>query len=120
MIEPLLDEHMEAYIEKTISNRIQPELFPPGRVIHLYHDGVGVSGCFVPNDFFSEIDVQRRMVDGECCRGNVLRPSVNFCLLILFFTDHVFHTGYQKIFLEIMRQHKGDHHFSFESVAVDS
>jgi hypothetical protein len=59
-----MEKHLEGLIEKELTNRIQPELFPPGRVIHLYRDGVGVSGCFVPNDFFNEIDVTRRMVDG--------------------------------------------------------
>lgn len=77
-------------MEKT-TERGQVELFPPGRCIHIYRDGVGFSGSFVPNTFFSEIDVTRRMVD-----------------------DHVFHSGYQQTFLELMRQHRGDHHFRFD------
>jgi hypothetical protein len=68
-VEPLMDEHLEGFIERDLTNRVQQELFPPGRVIHLYHDGNGVSGCFVPNDFFKELDVTRRMVDGKFCRA---------------------------------------------------
>jgi hypothetical protein len=37
----------------------------------------------------------------------------------LFAEDHVFHTGYEQIFLDIVRQHRRDHHFSFDSKATD-
>jgi Lipase (class 3) len=40
------------------------ELFPAGKCIHLYRDGVGISGCVVPNTFFNQIDVSRTMVSG--------------------------------------------------------
>jgi hypothetical protein len=49
-----------------VYERADVELFPPGKCIHFYRDGAGISGCFVPNDFFSEIDVSRRMIDGMC------------------------------------------------------
>ena len=86
--------HIRTYSESMILPRTEErgkvELFPPGKCIHIYRDGVGFSGTYVPNSFFSEIDVTRRMLD-----------------------DHVFHSGYQQTFLELMRQHRGDHHFRF-------
>ena len=101
-VKEILTPHIKGYaeskiVEKTLE-RGEVELFPPGQCIHIYRDGVGYSGSFVPNTFFSEIDVTRRMVD-----------------------DHVFKTGYQQTFLELMRQHKGDHHFRFDvDVNVDA
>jgi hypothetical protein len=41
------------------------ELYPAGKCIHLYRDGVGISGCIVPNTFFNQIDVSRTMISGE-------------------------------------------------------
>jgi hypothetical protein len=34
-------------------------------------------------------------------------------------TDHLFHTGYQQTFLELVRRHKKDHHFRFDAVEED-
>jgi hypothetical protein len=31
----------------------------------------------------------------------------------------LFHTGYQQTFLELVRQHKKDHHFRFDAVEVE-
>jgi hypothetical protein len=33
----------------------EPVLFPPGECIHFYRDGSGISGAFVPCDFFNEV-----------------------------------------------------------------
>jgi hypothetical protein len=71
--------------------RMEPVLFPPGKCIHFYRDGYGISGSVVPCTFFGEIDISRRMVD-----------------------DHQYHSGYQLIFLELMRQHHNDHNFRFD------
>ena len=98
ILSPHIKEYANSKIVKKSMERAEVELFPPGKCIHIYRDGVGFSGSVVPNTFFSEIDVTRRMVD-----------------------DHVFRTGYQQTFLELMRQHKGDHHFRFdEDVNIDS
>ena len=70
--------------------RMNVTLYPPGTCIHLYTDGYGVSGAQVPCTFFNELDISRRMID-----------------------DHLFHTGYERIFLELMRQHHQNHHFQF-------
>jgi hypothetical protein len=69
-------------------------LFPPGTCIHFYRDGSGITGSQPPCTFFDEIDVARTMVD-----------------------DHLIDKGYRRIFLELMRQYRGDHHFSFEKEA---
>ena len=94
LIAPHLISRAEALIADGTSERGDVQLFPPGRTIHLYRDGVGFSATFVPNTFFSEIDVSRRMIN-----------------------DHVFHTGYEQALLELMRQYHGDHHFRFNEDA---
>jgi hypothetical protein len=33
--------------------------------------------------------------------------------------DHLIHSGYQQTFLQLVRQHKGDHHFRFDESEVD-
>ncbi len=33
----------------------EPVLFPPGDCIHFYRDGCGISGSYVPCDFFNEV-----------------------------------------------------------------
>jgi hypothetical protein len=46
-------------------DRVEVVLFPPGKCVHFYRDGINFSACYVPNTFFSEIDVSRRMIDGK-------------------------------------------------------
>ena len=91
VLDPLFDKYLKETIKKPSEKRMDPILFPPGKVIHFYRDGVGVTGSEVPNDFFGELIISRRMVD-----------------------DHLFFTGYQQIFLELMRQHHQDHYFTFD------
>ena len=76
------------------TKRMDVTLYPPGTCIHLYTDGYGVSGAMVPCTFFHELDISRRMID-----------------------DHLFHTGYERIFLELMRQHHQNHHFQFTTTS---
>eukprot|EP00536_Pseudo-nitzschia_multiseries_P000285 jgi/Psemu1/178309/e_gw1.4.3.1 len=73
------------------SKRMEVVLFPPGRCIHFYRDGFGTSGSVVPCTFFDELDINRR-----------------------FLHDHLIHDGYQKIFLDVMRQYKHDLHYRFD------
>ena len=64
-IESLLSKHLQNTILKDRPEpRMVPELYPPGQCIHLFRDGCGMTGCYVPNTFFSEIDITRRMIDG--------------------------------------------------------
>lgn len=78
------------------SERIEPVLFPPGKCVHFYRDGSGISGSIAPCTFFSEIDITRTMVD-----------------------DHLIATGYGKIFLDLMRAYHQDDNFSFEEKASE-
>jgi len=64
-IEPQLERYLKATILTDPPPYLEPEVFPPGQCIHFYRDGYGFSGNIVPNDFFSEIDVSRRMIDGK-------------------------------------------------------
>jgi hypothetical protein len=62
-------------------DRIEVDLFPPGKCVHFYRDGVNFSACYVPNTFFSEIDVSRRMIDGKDVAGMRFLQDPLFCLL---------------------------------------
>mmetsp|Transcript_12593 Transcript_12593/g.27171 ORF Transcript_12593/g.27171 Transcript_12593/m.27171 type:complete len:249 (-) Transcript_12593:39-785(-) len=75
--------------------KMEPVLFPPGECIHFYRDGSGISGTYVPCNFFNEIDVARTMIE-----------------------DHLISSGYRKIFLNLMRDFHKDDHFSFESKSI--
>lgn len=44
---------------------LEVELYPPGRCIHFFRDGTGLSASVVPNDFFQDIDVSRSMIHGK-------------------------------------------------------
>lgn len=60
-------------------------LFPPGKCIHFYRDGVGVAGSIVPCTYFDEIEVTKRLVD-----------------------DHSLQSGYNKIILDLMSQNQNE------------
>ena len=79
-------------IREISAERQEVVLFPPGKCIHVYRDGVGVSACEVPCDFFNEIDVTRTMVD-----------------------DHLTVSGYDKLLTELMRAHQSNSHFRFRN-----
>ena len=63
-----IQPHLETFVRSTVqppqTERLTPELYPPGRCIHFYSDGSGKSAAVVPNDFFKEIHLNRRMIDG--------------------------------------------------------
>jgi hypothetical protein len=93
-----LSGYVQTNLKKYAATRIMPNLpervpvvlFPPGENIHLYRDGRSISACHVPCDFFSELDVARTMVD-----------------------DHLI-SGYDKVFLQLLRDYNNDQHFAFE------
>ena len=72
--------------------RMEVILRPPGTAIHFFFDGFGITGCRVGTEFFTEMDINRRMVH-----------------------DHLFDSGYNRILLETMRQHLNDNNFSFQT-----
>lgn len=104
VVKSLLQKYGKDFIvEKTIE-RLPVELFPPGKCLHFYNDGKGISANFVPNTFFNEIDVTRRMIDGMCTK----LPSIGISLiienhLILLFCAIVFFNSFlillQSIFI---------------------
>jgi len=63
-IQQPLERYGQSTIKRDKTERMRPELFPPGRCVHFYRDGYGTSVAVIPNDFFHEIDVSRRMIDG--------------------------------------------------------
>lgn len=93
VVDPLLEKQMTPTNKQTTSERVQPVLYPPGTIVHFYRsDGVGVSGSIVPCTFFDRIHLRRRMIE-----------------------DHLFHSGYEMVFLDFMRHHLRDHTFQFEN-----
>jgi hypothetical protein len=64
LIMPLLKDYASSTVKQERTEKLTPELYPPGKCVHFYRDGSGISGNYVPNTFFDEIDVTRRMVDG--------------------------------------------------------
>jgi len=80
------DDQIEKYLAPSIKDPnvdyAEPILFPPGTCLHIYRDGMGVSCSYVPCDFFSEVDVQRSMID-----------------------DHLI-TGYDALISELLRDHE--------------
>jgi pimeloyl-ACP methyl ester carboxylesterase len=86
-IHPLLERHLASTRLAERPARIELEVFPPGNCIHFYDDGRGISSAFVPNTFFTEIDVSRRMVDGELC---VVGPFVSIFFWFSCTNAHTF------------------------------
>jgi Lipase (class 3) len=104
VVEPLLASFLNDTIVEGTKERLEVELFPPGKCVHLYRDGVGFSGCHVPNTFCSEIHVSRRMIDGKYHRVCHLVSLRSSHLRISVFADHRLRRGYQQTLLEIERQ----------------
>ena len=90
-----LQKDVKTDIENFTKERSTVQLFPPGTCIHLYRDGVGVTACYTPCDFFSEFDVSRTMVD-----------------------DHLIATGYDRLFHEWARQQTHSRFFFRNDVAL--
>jgi hypothetical protein len=67
-------------------------LYPPGKCIHFYRDGVGISTVEVPCTLFNELDFSRSMVD-----------------------DHYVPTGYWYMLTETMRTHLKQSRFHFDN-----
>lgn len=87
-ISKALDDDFEKY--KVDYDPLEVVLYPPGKCIHLYRDGTGISGAYVPCTFFNEIDVNRTMI-----------------------LDHGTASGYDSVFHELMRRHLQEIHFDF-------
>jgi hypothetical protein len=77
IITPILESiHHDTYIPTGTIPRLDVELYPPGKCIHIYStDRVGQneqrpqelshrSACYVPNWFYNQIDVNKHMIDG--------------------------------------------------------
>ena len=92
---PLLKDLWDS--NSATESQITPRLYVPGRCVHLFHDGRRLSASFVSNDFFAEIDVTRKMID-----------------------DHLFHSGYERSFLELLRYHTNDNNFCFEEKTTNA
>ena len=87
-----LHENVKPDIDKVTKERYEVELFPPGRCIHFFRDGQGISVRYMPCTFFDQFDVCRTMVD-----------------------DHLVSTGYNRVFLELIRQTANDSRFFFRN-----
>ncbi|VEU44824.1 unnamed protein product [Pseudo-nitzschia multistriata] len=70
--------------------RLPSVLSPPGRCIHLFRDGYGVTGTFVPCDIFSSVDFSVTAID-----------------------DHMIPTGYDRALLAAAQDTDRDYTFRF-------
>lgn len=80
----------EAQPKARAKPRMPVELYPPGKCIHFFRDGVGITATYAPCEFFGELDVTRTMVD-----------------------DHYIAPGYNKTFLDLMRAQTNSSKFQF-------
>ena len=98
-VDPLLEKYVIPTINNRTTERMEPLLLPPGEIFHLYRNSGagGISGSVVPCTFFDRIDVRRNMIE-----------------------DHLFHSGYERIFLDTMRLHYQDHSFQFDNPVTPS
>lgn len=87
-----LSQNVKPDIEKVEKERADIQLFPPGKCIHMYRNGEGVSMQYVPCDFFNGFDVCYTMVD-----------------------DHLIPSGYNRLFHEVARQKNRDSTFFFRN-----
>ena len=90
-IEDAKDDLRSRLLKPKTAERMEVELYPPGKCVHFFRDGHSVSGNISPCDFFGEIDITRTMID-----------------------DHLVSTGYGKIFLDLMRVYHDDETFQFD------
>lgn len=83
LVESLLEKYGKDFIATDMKEqRLPVELFPPGKCLHFYDDGRGISANYVPNTFFNEIDVTRRMVDGKSMYSVSSSISMNKTMFI--------------------------------------
>ena len=117
IITPILESiHHDTYIPSGTIPRLDVELYPPGKCIHIYRTGHGPeeqqspphrSACYVPNWFYNQIDVNKHMIDGRLlftvifwrcsflfCTILILRtnapPSKNTCLQIIYWQPAIY------------------------------
>ena len=55
--------------------RMEVELFPPGKIIHFYRDGYGITGSVTPCTFFDEVELSRRLLDDHLIEKGYLECS---------------------------------------------
>jgi Lipase (class 3) len=98
-IESILQKHLQnTMLKDRPEPRMVPEVYPPGQCIHLYRDGCGITGCYVPNTYFSDIDISRRMIDGTSQIVRVALFRIYSCgtddFLFLFLVEQINQTIY--------------------------
>jgi hypothetical protein len=89
-VEPLLERHLKGTILGERPARLEPEVYPPGKCIHFYRDGSGISGSYVPNTFFSEIDVTRTMINGKYYFVTMKRRRASIYCALCFWSRFLF------------------------------
>lgn len=87
-----LQTQLKPEMDKISKDRSTVQLFPPGKCIHMFRDGQGVSLRYTPCDFFRDFDVCFTMVD-----------------------DHLVSTGYNRLFHEFVRDKNKNSRFFFRN-----
>jgi hypothetical protein len=81
--------------QRGAKKRIEVVLYLPGTGIHLFFDGFGVTGCRVPCTFFDELYITRMI------------------------HDHLFDPGYNRMFLDLMRQRQNHNQYTFQNETAE-
>jgi hypothetical protein len=86
VIESIFDD---TYMEQGSIPRRTVDLFPPGKCIHIHHtidesNNATTSSSYVPNWFYSTIDVNRHMIDGKFVYKTSIR-NAHICTISYIF-----------------------------------
>jgi hypothetical protein len=92
LAESFLTSSVQQAIEKVSKDRFTPTLYPPGTCIHIYRDGVGFTASYIPCSFFDSIDLSSTMI-----------------------LDHLIPNGYNRAFLELLRDSQGNWNADFQN-----
>jgi hypothetical protein len=79
-VNDFMDKEIRPKFKAEKRERIPSLLIPPGTCIHLFRDGYGFSGTYMPCDYFSSVEFTRTIVD-----------------------DHLIGTGYQRAMLSVVQ-----------------
>jgi len=78
------------------TERVKPELYPPGTCVHLFRDGAGISATYKDCSFFGQVELSRTLLD-----------------------DHLIPTGYHRNMVEFMRGQTNNLNFDFPDKVLE-
>lgn len=89
-VNDFMDKEVRPKFKVEKRERVPSLLIPPGKCIHLFRDGYGFSGTYIPCGYFSSVELSRTIVD-----------------------DHMIGTGYQRAMLSVVQDMDRNYSVSF-------